>query len=220
MYASETCETREGSPISIRDVTEILDYQGTDGSCFSVDSHLLCARTHQEKQLWLGVLSHVKTLISKASEMSSHNLRSFTKELRFQESVTTLTSIKQERISLKQEVIGSVPPAEPSVTLDDDEPLPGISRGTYRLVDASQIVSLDVDAPALEPLRAKAEDVPWTPSAINAVYDAENWFHSAEVDGVADERTPMHVLEPLERENASPSPWSSSDECEDTCFDL
>lgn len=75
MYDSGCCERLHGS-IAITAATPVLDRERTQSGCFSLDGLHLCARSFQEKHLWLRALRNVKVkLLNDAPEPSEEDLQ-------------------------------------------------------------------------------------------------------------------------------------------------
>jgi len=76
-YSDETC-TQQMLAMAITAKTRIFERSGEDCSSFAVDGHSFCARSFEEKQIWLRALSNVKVkLQNDAPDPSPEELRMF-----------------------------------------------------------------------------------------------------------------------------------------------
>jgi len=76
-YSDETC-TQQILTMAITGKTRIFERSGEDCSSFAVDGHSFCARSFEEKQIWLRALSNVKVkLQNDAPDPSPEELRMF-----------------------------------------------------------------------------------------------------------------------------------------------
>jgi len=194
MYTNEQCERPTARHFITQD-TIILDCEGVDGSCFSVDAISLCARSHQEKHLWLRVLGHVKLQLTAGAGTTTESiqdLRLFTKELCFRE-IQEPVSIAQER-EVKGAVIRESSPRPAGVEVatrvklaEFPEPKP---------LGASQ-VCIDVDAPPQELLSGSA------PVEQEVLLEEI----TLQTDSTMEDLAEFYGEPELERENALPQSW-------------
>lgn len=208
MYVNEHCERR--TTVSyITASTAILDHEGVDSSCFSVDGHLLCARSYQEKHLWLRVIAHVKLGLSAAAfaDQSPQDLRLLTKELRFRET-QELATIAQERV-VQGAVQREASPLPAGVEVAQRSSL----QQVWKRHPKSQVqhpeqstTCVDVDALTPELLRDIGVSVQDGTAGDHASLEAElqRVAQQDNQDDIAEELSP----EPeLERENAIAEAW-------------
>lgn len=81
LYSSEDCD-RMLSSLVITAKTRIFERSGLDCSSFAIDGHSFCARSQQERKLWLRALNNVKIkLENKAPDPSKDDLEHFRKSV-------------------------------------------------------------------------------------------------------------------------------------------
>lgn len=81
-YNDESCD-RLILALPVTQKTRIFERAGEDCSCFAVDGHSFCARSVQERQVWLRALSNVKVkLANEAPDPSPADLEAFREAVR------------------------------------------------------------------------------------------------------------------------------------------
>eukprot|EP00930_Biecheleria_cincta_P097043 TRINITY_DN88788_c0_g1_i1.p1 TRINITY_DN88788_c0_g1~~TRINITY_DN88788_c0_g1_i1.p1 ORF type:complete len:598 (+),score=86.63 TRINITY_DN88788_c0_g1_i1:94-1887(+) len=76
-YSDESCD-RLILALAVTQKTRIFERAGEDCSCFAVDGHSFCARSMEERQVWLRALSNVKVkLANGAPDPSPTDLEAF-----------------------------------------------------------------------------------------------------------------------------------------------
>lgn len=70
MYDNECCRHRDSS-ISLTGLTKVVDRMGVDSSLFSVGGLSFCARTVEEKRVWLRAITNVKVKILNGAPIPS-----------------------------------------------------------------------------------------------------------------------------------------------------
>lgn len=81
-YSDESCE-RLILNLAVSEKSRIFERVGEDCSCFAVDGHSFCARSVQERQVWLRALSNVKVkLANGAPDPSPTDLEAFREAVR------------------------------------------------------------------------------------------------------------------------------------------
>lgn len=81
-YSDESCD-RLILALAVTQKTRVFERAGEDCSCFAVDGHSFCARSVQERQVWLRALSNVKVkLANRAPDPSPTDLEAFREAVR------------------------------------------------------------------------------------------------------------------------------------------
>eukprot|EP00931_Biecheleriopsis_adriatica_P043632 TRINITY_DN24939_c0_g1_i1.p1 TRINITY_DN24939_c0_g1~~TRINITY_DN24939_c0_g1_i1.p1 ORF type:complete len:615 (-),score=93.74 TRINITY_DN24939_c0_g1_i1:5-1849(-) len=76
-YSSELCESQLLA-LAISAKTRIFERSGIDCSCFAVDGHSFCARSVEERQIWIRAISNIKVKLQHgAPDPSPEELRQF-----------------------------------------------------------------------------------------------------------------------------------------------
>lgn len=120
LYSDESCE-RLILNLAVSEKSRIFERAGEDCSCFAVDGHSFCARSVQERQVWLRALSNVKVkLANGAPDPSPTDLEAFREAVR-----ERLEEIEASEVALSPAMLTSSAQNQQALPL----PIPDSARG-------------------------------------------------------------------------------------------